>query len=102
MGTVNKIHTLKQHVTKSLEKQMKKENKAVAVAATGAGIGGAGAIGAVSSLGVSGLGATGITSGLATVGGAVGGGMAAGVVLTAAAPLIAGAIAYGLYKWLAD
>ena len=30
-----------------MKKQMKKENKAVTVAATGAGIGGAGAIGAV-------------------------------------------------------
>jgi len=48
------------------------------------------------------LSAVGITSGLATVGSVVGGGMAAGVVITAAAPLVVGAAAYGLYKWIND
>lgn len=75
-----------------------------AAAATGAGAvtGAAGAVGAVSTMGVAGLGATGITSGLAAVGGLVGGGMAAGLAVTAAAPLAIGAIGYGLYKWFKD
>lgn len=60
-------------------------------------------MGAVSAAGsVAGLGAAGITSGLAAVGSVVGGGMAAGLVVTAAAPLAVGAAAYGLYKWLKD
>ena len=76
--------------------------KAAAAAGAGAATGAAGAVGAVSTLGVAGLGATGITSGLAAVGGLVGGGMAAGLAVTAAAPLAVGAIGYGLYKWLKD
>jgi len=32
----------------------------------------------------------------------VGGGMAAGVLVTVAAPIAVGAAAYGLYKWLKD
>lgn len=68
-------------------------------AATGAVAGGAGAITAVAASGaVSGLGAAGITSGLAAVGSVVGGGMAAGLLVTAAAPVAVGAIAYGVYK----
>lgn len=59
--------------------------------ASGAVIGGAGT--------VTGLGATGIVSGLAAVGSVVGGGMAAGLVITAAAPIVLGAAAYGLYRW---
>ncbi|CDS47972.1 hypothetical protein [Polaromonas sp. CG9_12] len=47
---------------------------------------------------VAGLGAAGITSGLAAVGSLVGGGMAAGLVVTAAAPIAVGALGYGLYK----
>jgi hypothetical protein len=38
----------------------------------------------------------------ATIGSVVGGGMATGLVITAAAPVIIGATAYGLYKWLKD
>lgn len=38
----------------------------------------------------------------AKIAGAVGGGMAAGLVVTAAAPVAIGAAAYGLYKWLKD
>jgi hypothetical protein len=75
-------------------------DNSVAVAAGGAVTGVAGSIGAVAAGGsVAGLGAAGITSGLAAVGSVVGGGMAAGLVVTAAAPLAVGAVAYGLYKW---
>lgn len=71
----------------------------------GAVAGAAGSIAAVSAAGsVAGLSATGITTGLAAVGGTVGGGMAAGIVLTTAAPVAAAAaVGYGLYKavkWL--
>ena len=63
----------------------------------------AGAVGTVAAAGsVAGLGAAGITSGLAAVGSVVGGGMAAGLAVTAAAPVAIGAAAYGLYKWLKD
>lgn len=66
----------------------------------GAAAGTAGSIAAISGAGtVAGLSATGITSGLAAIGGTVGGGMAAGVVLTTAAPAAAAAaVGYGLYK----
>lgn len=74
--------------------------KAAAAGVAGATVGGAGAIAAVSTAGsVAGLGATGIVSGLAAVGGVVGGGMATGLIITAAAPIAVGAVAYGLYKW---
>jgi hypothetical protein len=80
---------------------MSNDNGATIAAATGATVGGAGAITAVSAAGpVVGLGAAGITSGLAAVGSLVGGGMAAGLIITAAAPLVVGAATYGLYKWL--
>lgn len=66
----------------------------------GAAAGTAGSIAAVSAAGsVAGLSGAGITSGLAAIGGSVGGGMAAGVVLTTAAPVAAAAaVGYGLYK----
>jgi hypothetical protein len=88
---------------------MANENKedvaGVAVAAGGALAGAAGAVLGVSSSGaVAGLGAPGITSGLAAVGGLVGEGMMVGLVGVVAAPVAAGAIAYGgykLYKWWA-
>lgn len=66
----------------------------------GAAAGTAGSIAAVSTAGsVAGLSGAGITSGLAAIGGTVGGGMAAGVVLTTAAPVAAAAaVGYGLYK----
>jgi hypothetical protein len=80
---------------------MSNDNGAAVTAAAGAAVGGAGAISAVAAAGpVAGLGAAGITSGLAAVGSVVGGGMAAGLVITAAAPLAVGAIAYGVYKWV--
>lgn len=82
--------------------KMKKETEATVAGAAGGVAGAAGAVGAVSALGTAGLSAAGITSGLATVGSIVGGGMAAGVVITATAPLAAAAAAYGLYKWLKD
>jgi len=42
-------------------------------------------------------------SGMAAIGATVGGGMAAGAILTAAAPVAAiGAIAYGLFKFFED
>lgn len=66
----------------------------------GAGAGTAGSIAAVSALGTTaGLSAAGITSGLAAIGATVGGGMAAGVVVTTAAPVAAAAaVGYGIYK----
>ena len=61
-------------------------------ASIAAGVAGTvGSVGLISSVGVSGLSAAGITSGLAGIGAAIGGGMAAGVVLTAAAPAVAAA-----------
>lgn len=65
----------------------------------GAAAGTAGSIAAVAAVGVPGLSAVGITTGLATIGSAVGGGMAAGVVITTAAPVAAAvALGYGFYK----
>lgn len=72
------------------------------VAAGGAVAGAAGSIGSISALGVPGLGATGMTSGLATLGSVAGGGMATGLVIACVAPVAAGVVAYGLYKWLKD
>jgi len=75
---------------------MSDENGTVKSTAAGAAVNGADAIGAVAVSGpVAGLGAAGITPGLAAVSNVVGGGMAAGLAITAAAPLAAGAIAYG-------
>lgn len=73
----------------------------------GAAAGTAGAVGAVAVAGsVTGVSAAGITSGLAAIGGVVGGGMAAGVVITAAAPVAVTAAvglgAYHLWKWLSE
>jgi hypothetical protein len=66
----------------------------------GAAAGAAGAIGAVSAFGsVAGLSAAGITSGLAAIGATVGGGMAAGLVITTAAPAVAAvALGFGVYQ----
>jgi hypothetical protein len=76
------------------------EKDAAKVGAVGAAAGAAGSVSTVAAVGaVGGLGAAGITSGLATVGSVVGGGMAAGLAVTAAAPIAIGAAAYGLYKW---
>lgn len=68
----------------------------------GAGVGTVGSIAAVGVAGsTAGLSAAGITSGLAAIGGAVGGGMAAGVVVATAAPVAAaGAVGYGVYKFV--
>ena len=80
-----------------------KDKKAAIAGAAGTAAGAAGSVGTVAAAGtVTGLGATGITSGLAAIGSVVGGGMAAGLVITAAAPLAIGGAAYGLYKWLKD
>jgi hypothetical protein len=73
----------------------------------GAAAGTVGAVGAVAAAGsVAGLSAAGITSGLAAVGATVGGGMAAGVVITVAAPAAAAAAvgygAYKLWKWISE
>jgi hypothetical protein len=85
-----------------LEKQMSDTDKGAAITAGAAGAAGAvGSVGTVAAAGsVAGLGAAGITSGLAAVGSVVGGGMAAGLVITAAAPIAAAGLGYGLYKWL--
>jgi hypothetical protein len=76
------------------------DKNAAKAGAVGAAAGAAGSVSTVAAAGaVGGLGAAGITSGLATVGSVVGGGMAAGLAVTAAAPIAIGAAAYGLYKW---
>jgi len=83
------------------EKQAQEEmTGAVVGAGVGAVAGASGAVAAVAASGsVAGLGAAGITSGLATVGGVVGGGMLSGLVITAAAPVVAAAaLGYGGYK----
>jgi len=78
---------------------MSKDSTCTKVTAAGGVVGAGGALATVSGAGtVAGLGATGITSGLAAIGGTVGGGMAAGLLVTAAAPLAVGAGFYGLYK----
>lgn len=59
----------------------------------GAGIG-AGSTTAGIAVAASGASASTITGGLATIGSLVGGGMAAGIVLTAAAPVAIGAVGY--------
>jgi hypothetical protein len=66
----------------------------------GAVAGTASAVGVIAASGsVAGLSAAGITSGLAAVGSVVGGGMAAGVVITVAAPaIVAAAVGYGAYE----
>ncbi|WP_089674774.1 hypothetical protein [Escherichia coli] len=69
--------------------------KKAGVVASGATFAGIGTAAAGSS-------AAAITSTLATIGGTVGGGMAAGIVITAAAPVAIGGAVYGLWKWLAD
>lgn len=86
-----------------------RESRAVGRVAsyTGAAAGTAGSIAAVSAMGTTaGLSAAGISSGLAAIGSTVGGGMAAGVVITAAAPVVAAtAVGYGVYKlvrWFKD
>lgn len=62
----------------------------------------AGAAGITASAVVGGSAAA-ITSGMATIGSVVGGGMAAGAVITAAAPFaIVGAVAYGIFKVFED
>lgn len=78
-----------------------------AMTTAGAAAATAGSVSTIAAVGsVSGLGAAGITSGLATIGGVVGGGMAAGAVVTIAAPAVtAVAAGYGAYrigKWLSE
>ncbi|MCI0428595.1 MAG: lecithin retinol acyltransferase family protein [Nitrospiraceae bacterium] len=80
------------------EREARRAGRVVTLA--GAIGGTAASVGAVAAAGtVSGLSAAGISSGLAAVGTAVGGGMAAGVVITAAAPAVAAAaLGYGTYR----
>jgi hypothetical protein len=87
------------------ERQARKLGRVASVGGVAAGT--AGAIGAVSAAGsVAGLSAAGITSGLAAIGGTLGGGMAAGLVITTAAPaVVAVAVGYGVYrlaKWFRE
>lgn len=70
--------------------------------AGGAVAGAAGSIGSISALVVPGLGATGVTSGLATLGSVAGGGMVTGLAIACVAPVAAGAVAYGIYKYFND
>ncbi|WP_221173898.1 hypothetical protein [Burkholderia pseudomallei] len=91
--------------------EMSVKEESSAIETTGAvvgGIGGAaagvgGAIATVSAAGTAGLSAAGITSGLAAIGGVVGGGMTAGIVITAAAPVVVAAglgyAGYRVAKW---
>ena len=68
---------------------------------TAAGVAGACAVGAIG-YAAAGASAATVTSTLATVGSVVGGGMAAGVMLTAAAPLFIGGVVYGLFEFFGD
>jgi hypothetical protein len=65
---------------------------------------GAGSVWAIGALGFPGVSAAGISSGLAAVGGVVSGGMAAGTMLTIAAPAVGvamlGCLVYRLSMWL--
>lgn len=75
------------------EREARKVGKVATVA--GAAGGSAASVAAITAAGISGVAAPGITTGLASIGGVVGGGMAAGVVITVAAPAV-GAAAVGL------
>jgi hypothetical protein len=81
-------------------KTAEKEKISEALGAVGGGTLGFASITAViSASGVTaGLSAAGIAAGLSAIGGIVGGGMAAGVVVTAAIPIAAGAAGYALIK----
>lgn len=59
-----------------------------------------GTVGTTAGIGVATAGASAatLTTGLASVGAIVGGGMATGIVMTAAAPVVVGAAAYGVVK----
>lgn len=59
-----------------------------------------GTVGTAAGIGVATAGASAatLTTGLAGVGAIVGGGMATGIVITAAAPVVVGAAAYGMVK----
>lgn len=75
------------------------DDKAKVSAGVSGTAGVAGSVGAVSVAGtVAGLSAPGITSGLAAIGALVGGGMAAGLAVTAAAPLACAGLGYLGYK----
>lgn len=62
--------------------------------------GATGTVGTAAGIGFAAVGtsASTMTGALATVGGVVGGGMAAGIAITAAAPIIIGATAFGITK----
>lgn len=84
------------------EREARKAGRIATV--VGAAGGSVAAVSSVAAAGtVAGLGATGISSGLAAIGATVGEGMAAGVVVTAAAPAVAAAAlgygAYRLWRW---
>lgn len=70
------------------------------VATVAGAVGGSAAsVGAITAVGVAGVAGPGITSALAGIGAVVGGGMAAGVVLTVAAPAVGAAVVgYGSYR----
>lgn len=59
-----------------------------------------GTVGTAAGIGVATAGASAatLTTGLASIGAIVGGGMATGIVMTAAAPVVVGAAAYGVAK----
>jgi len=82
---------------------MSNKDHGIQAAVVGATAGSLGTVGVVYTAGtVTGLSTTGITSGLSAVGATIGGGMAAGFTVTAIAPLVLGAVGYGLYDWLKD
>lgn len=70
--------------------------------AKAAGAIGGGVVIAAIALATEGATAAGMTSSLAAAGSLVGGGMAAGIGVTAAAPLAVGVAVYGLYKLIKD
>ncbi|MFH0735718.1 MAG: hypothetical protein V1773_15460 [bacterium] len=79
---------------------MEKETEAKVAAGVAGTATVGGAVGTVAAAGTAGLSTAGMTTGLAAIGSVVGGGMAAGIIITAAAPLAVAAITYGVWRWV--
>lgn len=91
---------------KKSNKPVKDDNIKIISVASGALAGGTAAIGGTIAGGAIGTaGGAALTSGLAATGTILGGGMVAGMVVLSAAPIVGGAVGYGiynLYKYLAS
>jgi hypothetical protein len=94
---VHQVYQDDEHLPES-ERDARQAARISAKAGTVAGA--AGTVGTISAVGtVAGLSGAGITSGLAAIGSIVGGGMAAGVVISVAAPaVVAAAASFGVYQ----